>query len=69
MAKCNLFDVVKSVILKLPTVLKFPLMICDFPLLFSRSKNIRISTLTTIIITYYLLTINYYYNNTYKMSQ
>ena len=30
----------------------FPLMICNFPLLFSHSKNIRMSTLITIIITY-----------------
>ena len=32
-------------------------MICIFPLLFSHSKNIRMSTLITIIITYYLLII------------
>ena len=32
-------------------------MICNFPLLFSHSKNIRMSTLITIIITYYLLII------------
>ena len=31
----------------------FPLMICSFPLLFSHSKNIRMSTLIAIIITYY----------------
>ena len=30
----------------------FPLMTCNFPLLFSHSKNIRMSTLITIIITY-----------------
>ena len=35
----------------------FPLMICNFPLLFSHSKNIRMSTLITIIITYELLII------------
>ena len=34
-----------------------PLMICNFPLLFSHSKNIRMSTLIRIIITYYLLII------------
>ena len=33
----------------------FPLMICNFLLLFSHSKNIRMSTLITIIITYWLL--------------
>ena len=32
-------------------------MICNFPLLFSHSKNIRMSTLITIIITCYLLII------------
>ena len=32
-------------------------MICHFPLLFSHSKNIRMATLITIIITYYLLII------------
>ena len=35
----------------------FLLMICNLPLLFSHSKNIRMSTLITIIITYYLLII------------
>ena len=35
----------------------FPQMICHFPLLFSHSKNIRMATLITIIITYYLLII------------
>ena len=57
MAEWNLLDVVNSVILKFPAVLKFPLMIFNFPLLFSHSKNIRMSTLITIIITYYLLII------------
>ena len=41
-----------------PLFWDFPLMICNFPLLFSHSKNIRMSTLITIIITYYLLIIN-----------
>ena len=41
-------------------------MIYDFPLLFSHSKSIWLSTLITIIITYCLLIINYYYNN-YKI--
>ena len=40
-------------------------MICNFALLFSHSKNIQMSTLITIIITYYLLIINYHYNNNY----
>ena len=40
-----------------PLFWNFPLMICNFPLLFSHSKNIRMSTLITIIITYYLLII------------
>ena len=35
----------------------FPLMICNFLLLFSHSKNIRMSAFITIIITYYLLII------------
>ena len=35
----------------------FPLIIWNFPLLFSHSKNIRMSTLITIIITYKLLII------------
>ena len=35
----------------------FPLMICNLPLLFPHSKNIQVSTLITIIITYYLLII------------
>ena len=57
MAQGNLFDVVNSVILK-------------FPLLFSHSNNIQLSTLITIIVTYWLLNINYYYyNNNYKKSQ
>ena len=51
MAQWNLFDVVNSVILK------FPADICNFPLLFSHSKNIRMSTLVAIIITYELLII------------
>ena len=41
----------------------------NFPLLFSHSKNIRISTLIAIIITYYLLIINCIYKNNYKKSQ
>ena len=45
MAQWNLFDVVNSVILN------FLLIICNFPLLFSQSKNIRMSTFITIIIT------------------
>ena len=40
-----------------PLFLNFPLMICNFPLLFSHSKNIRMSTLITIIINYWLLII------------
>ena len=51
MAEQDLFDVVNSVILK------FPLMICNFPRLFSHSKNIKMSTLITVIIIYYLLNI------------
>ena len=39
MAEWNMFDVVNSVILKFPTD------VCNFPLLFSHSKNIRMSTL------------------------
>ena len=54
MAKWNLVYVVSSV--------------WNFPLLFSRSKSIRMSTLVTVIITYCLLIINYYYND-YKKSQ
>ena len=46
----------------------FSLMICNFLLFFSHSKNIPMSTLITIIIAYYLLTINYYHANNYKMS-
>ena len=38
------------------------ILICNFPLLFSHSKNIQMSTLITIII-------NYYYKNNYKKSQ
>ena len=38
MAEWNMFDVVNSVILK------FPADVCNFPLLFSHSKNIRMST-------------------------
>ena len=38
-------------------ICNFPRKICDSPLLFSHSKNIRMSTLITIIITYYLLII------------
>ena len=41
-----------------PLFRNFPLMICDFSLLFSHSKNIRMSTLITIIITCWLLVIN-----------
>ena len=33
----------------------FPLMICNFPLLFSHSKNIWMATLITVVITYQLL--------------
>ena len=40
----------------------------NFPLLFSHSKNIRMSTLIKITITYYLLIKNNYYYN-YKKSQ
>ena len=69
MAQWNLFDVVNSVILKFPLFWNFPLMICNFPRLFSHSKNIRVSTLIAIIITYYLLIINLYYNNNYSKSQ
>ena len=47
-----------------PLFWNFSLVICDFPLLFSRSKNIRMSTDNS----YYLLSINYYYNNNYKKS-
>ena len=65
MAQWNLFDVVNSVILKFPAAIFVT--ICNFPL-FSHSKNIRMSTLMTIIITYQLLIINYY-NNNYKKSQ
>ena len=39
-------------------------MICNFLLLFSHSKNIRMSTLTK-----KLVLINYCYNNNYKISQ
>ena len=39
-------------------------MICNFLLLFSHSKNIRMSTLTT-----KLVLMNYCYNNNYKISQ
>ena len=46
MAKWNLFDVVALIAL-----------FWSFPLVFSQSKNIRMSTLITIIITYYLLII------------
>ena len=49
MAEWNLFDVVNR---------NFPQMICNFTLLFSHSKNIRMPTLITMIITYYLLIIN-----------
>ena len=47
----------------------FPLIIYNFPLLFFHSKNTRMSTLITIIITCWLPTINYYCNNDYKKSQ
>ena len=40
-----------------PLFWNFPLMICNFPLLLSHSKNIWMSTLITIIITYCLLII------------
>ena len=49
MAQWNLFDVLKALFWN------FPLMICNLPLLFSNSNNIRMSTL----ITYYLLIMNY----------
>ena len=52
MARWNLFDVVNSVILKFPAVSKFPADDFNFRLLFSHSKNIRMSALITIIITY-----------------
>ena len=51
-----------------PLFWNFSLMICNFPLLFSHPKNIRMSTLITIIVIYQLLIINYYSNN-YKKSQ
>ena len=51
MAQWNLFYFVNCIILK------FSANDCNFPLLFSYSKNIRMSTLITIIITYYLLII------------
>ena len=51
MTQWNLFDDVIALFWN------FPLMICNLPLLFSHSKNIRISTLITIVITYQLLII------------
>ena len=41
----------------------------NFQLLWSHSKNIWMSALVTIIITFELLIINYYYNYNYKKSQ
>ena len=51
MAQWNLFDSLIALFWN------FLLMIFNFPLLFSHSKNIRMSTLITIIITYQLLII------------
>ena len=52
MAQWNLFDVVNSVILKFPVVLKFPADDFKFPAVVFSFKNMQMSTLITIIITY-----------------
>ena len=44
-----------ALFLNFPLFWNFLLMICNFPLLFSHSKNIRMPTLITIIVTYYSL--------------
>ena len=44
-----------ALFLNFPLFWDFLRMICNFPLLFSHSKNIRMSTLITIVVTYYSL--------------
>ena len=67
MAQWDLLNVVNSVILKFSAVLKFPADDLQFPVIvFSLWKH---SNVIFNYNNYYLLIINYYYNNKYEKSQ